>query len=89
MANETIIPHELRLQDRQRLMVSGVQEVESFDENAVALLTQQGLLIIRGEELQLKSLAPEGGQVCVQGLVCSLDYEQARKAGGFLKRLFG
>ncbi len=89
MANDTNFPHELRLQDRKRLTVSGVQEVESFDENAVALVTQQGLLVIRGEELQLKSLAPEGGQVCVQGLICSLDYEQARKAGGIFKRLFG
>ncbi len=87
MANEANYPHELRLENRERLAVSGVREVESFDENAVALLTEQGLLIIRGEELQLKSLCPDGGQVCVQGLIRSLDYEEPH--GGFLKKLFG
>ena len=87
MANEGTYPHELRLENRERLSVSGVREVESFDENVVALLTERGLLLIRGEELQLKSLSPDGGQVCVQGLIRSLDYEEAR--AGFFKRLFG
>jgi len=87
MANEANYPHELRLENRERLAVSGVREVESFDENTVALLTQQGILIIRGEQLQLKSLCPDGGQVCVQGMIRSLDYEEER--GNFLKRLFG
>ncbi|MBE6984615.1 MAG: sporulation protein YabP [Ruminococcaceae bacterium] len=81
--------HELRLENREKLTVNSVQEVESFDENTVALLTDQGLLVIRGENLQLKSLSPEGGQVCVNGVIHSIDYEEARKAGGFLKRLFG
>ncbi len=87
MANEANYPHELRLENRERLAVSGVREVENFDENTVALLTEQGVLIIRGEELQLKSLCPDGGQVCVQGKIRSLDYEEPR--GSFLKRLFG
>ena len=89
MANEANYPHELRLENREKLTVSGVREVESFDENAVAVVTAQGLLVIRGEGLQLKSLSPEGGQICVRGMIGSLDYEEARSAGGFLKRLFG
>ncbi len=81
--------HELRLENREKLTVSNVQEVESFDENTVALLTGKGLLIIRGENLQLKSLSIDGGQVSVRGTVHSLDYEEPRKVGSFLKRLFG
>ena len=82
------LPHELRLENREKLTVSDVQEVESFDENTVALLTSRGLLIIRGENLQLKSLSIDGGQVAVHGLILSLDYEEPRKVGGFFKRLF-
>lgn len=91
MANENTRnePHELRLENRQKLTVSNVQEVESFDENTIALLTGQGLLIIRGESLQLKALSIDGGQVSVLGIVHSLDYEEPRKVGGFFKRLFG
>lgn len=81
--------HEIRLENREKLTVSNVQEVESFDENTIALLTGRGLLIIRGENLQLKSLSIDGGQVSVRGTVHSLDYEEPRNAGGFFHRLFG
>ena len=80
-------PHELRLDNRSRLSVSGVREVESFDENAVVLNTVGGLLIVRGENLQLQALSIDGGQVSVHGKVDSLSYEELQKAGGFFKRL--
>ena len=91
MANEPARqePHELRLENRAKLSVSGVREVESFDENVVALLTARGLLIVRGEGLQLRSLSLDGGQVSVTGSIDSLSYEEAQKAGGFFRRLFG
>ena len=80
-------PHELRLDNRTRLSVSGVREVESFDENTVVLSTVRGLLIVRGENLQLQSLSIDGGQVSVHGTIDTLSYEEAQKAGGFFKRL--
>lgn len=90
MANEPARqePHELRLENRAKLNVSGVREVESFDETVVALLTARGLLIIRGSDLQLRSLSIDGGQVSVTGNIDSLSYEEAQKTGGFLRRLF-
>lgn len=89
MANEkNQEPHELRLDNRARLSVSGVREVESFDETVVVLSTVRGLLIVRGENLQLQALSIDGGQVSVSGLIDTLSYEEAQKAGGFFKRLF-
>lgn len=91
MANETNheIPHELRLENRKKLSVNGVQEVESFDENTVILHTSQGVLIIRGEGLHLQTLSIDGGQVAVTGGVSSLIYAQPQKSGGLFRRLFG
>lgn len=80
-------PHELRLDARSRLSVSGVREVESFDENAVVLNTVGGLLIVRGDGLHLQSLSIDGGQVSVLGRIDALSYEELQKAGGFFKRL--
>lgn len=80
--------HELRLENRQKLTVTGVQEVESFDEAAVILHTVAGLLRIHGEGLQLQSLSIDGGQVAVHGTVDSLSYEAEQK-GGFFRRLLG
>ena len=90
MANEQnrTQPHELRLDDRSRLSVSGVSEIESFDDSTVVLHTARGVLVIRGGELRLKTLSIDGGQVAVSGTIDTLSYEDAPKAGGFLRRLF-
>lgn len=81
-------PHELRLDNRSKLSVSGVSEVESFDEATVVLHTARGVLIIRGEGLHLQTLSIDGGQVAVSGTINSLSYEEPQRAGGFLRRLF-
>ena len=91
MANDSIqtLPHELRLDNRSKLSVSGVSEVESFDETTVVLHTARGVLIIRGENLHLQTLSIDGGQVAVSGTIDSLSYEEPQKTGGFFRRLFG
>ena len=83
------LPHELRLDNRSKLSVSGVSEVESFDETTVVLHTARGVLIIRGENLHLQTLSIDGGQVAVSGTLDSLSYEEPQKTGGFFRRLFG
>ncbi|MEG2421937.1 MAG: YabP/YqfC family sporulation protein, partial [Oscillospiraceae bacterium] len=42
-------PHHLILEDREQLCVSGVEEVERFDENEIVMYTAKGTLIVRGE----------------------------------------
>ena len=89
MANERPDrPHELRLENRARLNVTGVREVESFDESAVVLHTAKGVLVIRGQSLHLQTLSIDGGQVAVDGTVDALVYEETQKQGGFFSRLF-
>ncbi len=88
MEKEVQQPHELRLDNRGRLSVSGVKDVETFDEAVVVLRTVRGLLVIRGERLQLQALSIDGGQVTVNGLIDSLSYEEEQKTAGFLRRLF-
>ena len=83
------LPHELRLDNRSKLSVSGVSEVESFDETTVVLHTARGVLIIRGENRHLQTLSIDGGQVAVSGTIDSLSYEEPQKTGGFFRRLFG
>lgn len=82
------LPQKLTLEDRKRLAVSGVKDVESFDENTVVLHTNRGVLIIRGRSLHLKQLSVDGGQVTVDGSIDALIYEEGRKEG-FWARLFG
>lgn len=81
--------HSLSLEGRQRLRMSGVSEVISFDENTVVLVTALGTLMVHGQQLQLKTLSVEGGDVAVEGQICALIYEEPRKSGGWLRRLLG
>lgn len=82
------LPHKLTLNQREELTLSGVTEVVSFDENAVVLKTNLGTLNVLGENLVLKTLSTEGGQVSVSGKVHSLVYEEPRPEG-FFRRLLG
>ncbi len=84
------LPHKVTLDSRSRLNMTGVKEVESFDEGMVVLHTTRGTLVVRGEGLHLQLLSLDGGQVHVDGRVDSMTYEDtASQTGGFLARLFG
>lgn len=80
--------HHLSLEGRQRLRVTGVSEVVSFEEDGAALRTAEGLLLVQGTGLQLKLLSPDGGQVALEGLISALSYQEPRREGSFLSRLF-
>ena len=88
MNEEIALPHKLTLNGRKELNMTGVTEVVSFDEMCVVLKTSMGLLTIHGQNLQLKNLSLEGGQVAVEGTLTAFLYEEPRK-GGALRRLFG
>jgi sporulation protein YabP len=82
--------HSLSLSDRRRLTVSGVEDVESFDEDAAALVTGGGTLTVRGSGLKLEKLSLDGGELVVEGRIDSLDYsDNAPARRGWLGKLLG
>lgn len=84
------VNHQLSLEGRNRLSVSGVMDVGSFDENTAVLETARGILIIRGSGLHVEQLDLGSGNVRLTGQVDSLAYEENRATqGSFLSRLFG
>lgn len=85
------VGHQLVLAERERLTLDGVTHVESFDDAEIVLETELGGLIIQGEELHIKELNLETGNLLVMGYVDSVEYlgESLGKRGkGFLARLF-
>ena len=93
MTNEFNIPaasHRLELTGREHLTVSGVEDVERFDESGVIMTTSAGTLIVTGEDLHIGKLSLEGGELDVDGRVTSISYEDTPgRQGGFFSRLFG
>lgn len=83
---EERLPHKLTLNERRQLTMTGVTEVVSFEDTQVVLQTSLGTLIVQGQELQLKTLSLEGGQVAVDGQISAFVYEEPRQSGW--RRLF-
>lgn len=81
--------HKVTITGRRSILITGVNDVLSFDANEVLLETVQGILMVRGDELHVSRLSLEKGEVDVDGHVDSLTYSDGN---GFVKSgetLFG
>ena len=82
--------HRLQLDGREKLTVSGVEDVERFDDTCIVLTTCAGTLVVRGEALHIGKLSLDGGELHVDGRIDAVTYEDAPvQSGGFFARLFG
>ncbi|MBQ9861012.1 MAG: sporulation protein YabP [Clostridia bacterium] len=83
------MPHLLNLSERRVLSVSGVQDVDSFDETTVVIYTEQGELTVKGTGLHINRLNIETGDLTLEGHVESLVYTELHtRSGGFFGKLF-
>ena len=82
--------HSIILENRNNLIISGVIDVESFDDKTVAMFTHCGHLTVKGQELHIEKLSVETGDVIVIGNVNSILYseDEKPKQESFLSRIF-
>lgn len=89
--NQVEVEHTVKVNKRKNLEITGVKEVDSFDNEAFLLETVMGYLIVRGQNLQLKNLDVAEGVVSIKGKIYELSYvddQQQEKAKGFFSKLF-
>jgi sporulation protein YabP len=83
--------HDIKMRGRKSLDITGVKQVDSFDNEEFLLETTMGFLAIRGYNLKMKTLNLEQGQVSIEGKfydIVYLDQQQGDKAKGFFSKLF-
>lgn len=84
--------HDLRMQNRKLLDITGVSNVESFDSEEFLLQTELGHLTIRGQNLHIKNLSLEEGLLSIEGSISSLIYldpgAQSKNGKSLLGKLF-
>ena len=82
--------HNVHIDNRNRTNITGVSDVESFNEQEIILETEAGGLRIEGEGLHLSMLNLDDGQVVFEGEVLSLEYEPAaqERRPGLFSRMF-
>lgn len=87
MENET--QHTLTLTDRSELSLTGINDVDAFNEQEITALCETGELVIKGELLHIEELSLESGIMTVKGKITSLEYNEKFTKTSVLKRLFG
>ena len=84
--------HKLILNNRRTCNLTGINDVLSFDENELILETEQGMLMIKGNELHVNRLMLDKGEVDVDGRIDSFTYSEqsnmAARGESLLARLF-
>ena len=75
------------LENRQRMSISGVEEVLAFDERIVEMKTALGELRVQGEELRVEKLTVDDGELVICGHIAAVAY--AEPAMSLRQRLFG
>lgn len=82
-------PHTLELKDRKNLLLSGVCDVESFDDELIILNTELGTLHIQGKNLHISKLNLTSGEVNVDGLIVALVYTgDSKPKKGLMAKIF-
>lgn len=82
-------PFGLTIDRRAKVTLSGVTDVESFDEHAVILHTHGGRLIVSGTGLHVSSLQLEEGKLLLEGAIDSAVYDGPTGKRGFFRRALG
>ena len=79
------------LENREKLSISGVNDVLSFDDLIVILETQLGLLTIKGENLRINKLSIDNEEVIIEGNINCIMYSDKAsetKTTSFLGKIF-
>ncbi|MBS4193417.1 sporulation protein YabP [Bacillus sp. FJAT-49705] len=83
--------HDVIMRGRRLLDITGVKQVESFDNEEFLLDTVMGFLAIKGQNLQMKNLDVDKGVVSIKGKIFDLVYiddQHGDKTKGFFSKLF-
>jgi sporulation protein YabP len=90
LANLSNQNHSVMIENRGKVVITGVLDVGSFDEKAIMLSTTLGNLEIIGNSLKIDKLNVENGELFIEGEIDSLSYADiaVKNKGGFFSRIF-
>ena len=83
-------PHNIIIESRKSVTITGVMDIDSFDEESVVLFTELGELSIRGANLHINKIDITSGDLTMEGEIESLSYSDSspQKTTSFFSKLF-
>lgn len=92
MSNTTNVIQNIILENREKLNITGVLDVLSFDDQVVILETELGLLTVKGENIRINKLSLDSSEVTIDGKIYQMAYSEKESiekgGGGFLNKIF-
>ena len=88
---KTGVIQNLILENREKLSISGVIDVLSFDDQVVMIETELGLLTVKGEDIRINKLSIDTSEVIVEGNISHLSYSeknQEKSKGSLIGKIF-
>jgi len=84
--------HKVMMTNRRTCTINGVNDVLSFDIHEILLETEQGMLMIKGDDLHVNRLTLDKGEVDIDGKIDSFTYSDVaagnHKGESLLAKLF-
>lgn len=68
--------HNIIMEDRKKISLSGVVDIHSFDDELILTETQCGILTIKGSDLKMNKLNLENNELIVEGQIMALIYSE-------------
>ena len=80
--------HSVSLDNRERMWLTGVSQVVSYDECRIILVTVKGGLVIGGSHLKISKVDTKSGDAEIEGKIAALEYSENLQEKGFFRKLF-
>ncbi len=87
---EEMRKHSISMDNREKLTITAVDEVVSFDEEKVVVDTAMGTMTVFGSEFRIHKLNVDDGQLVIEGTIDEVLYSENHKKDqkGFFARMF-
>ncbi|MDO5389315.1 MAG: sporulation protein YabP [Clostridia bacterium] len=83
------IRHTITLDNREKLKITGITDILSYDEETIVAQTENGILVVKGENLHITNLNLDEGLLSADGSISAIDYDNpSASGGGFFGRIF-
>ena len=82
--------HSVIMKGREVLSASGIEDVDSFDDDRIIAYPTEGQMTVKGAELKINRLSVEDGELEIQGIIDSIEYQDSHKSSGgsFFGKIF-
>ena len=88
--NKVVTNQNIIIENREKITITGVIDIHSFDDELVLAQTDLGILTIKGDDLKMNKLNLDNNELIVEGQIVAVAYSDVNQAkkSGFMNKLF-